>query len=129
MKGEALIHDEITFRSGPIFLSAESTGTCARLVSLKLAPAGARFAEQPHLALVSSMVRAIRTLATYWNVTPPVLTVAAGNTVVPSFSVRLVVSLASVATVTVNGTPVEGAVPSAMSTVQVPEKVAVLASL
>src|SRR5712691_8006159 len=57
----------------------------------------------------------------------PVSTVAAGKFVVPRVSVRLPLLSAFVATTTVNGTFDRGRVPSPMSTLHVPENVAILA--
>src|SRR5437763_3221366 len=54
----------------------------------------------------------------------PSFTVAVDNLVVPSVSAIVPLPYESTVIVTVKGTAVRGAVPSAMSTVQVPEKVA-----
>ena len=55
----------------------------------------------------------------------PSLTVAVGRLVVPSFSTIVPLLSASAVMVTVNSTPVEAGVPSAISTEHVPENVAV----
>ena len=67
----------------------------------------------------------VQKLNRYLIVIYPSFTVAVGKVVVPSRSPRVPVPSGFVTTTTVKGTFVSGGVPSPMSTVQLPKKVAV----